>query len=163
MIRWILAISMLLSISSALAGDSTPGETTAKTPDDRWIVFVCEHGSAKSPIAAAHFNAIAEQRGLPWRAVSRGTAPDEEMAAAAVQGLQEDGLPAPVGKPAPLTQADLDAARKVISFAVAIPATLQPLAPPDSWQVPPVSVDYASSRAAIVARIEQLLADLGQH
>jgi arsenate reductase len=162
MMRWILAISTLLAVSPLLAGDSIPGQTTAKTPEEGQIVFVCEHGSAKSPIAAAHFNAIAERRGLPWRAVSRGTAPDEEMAEAAVEGLRADGLPAPSGKPAPLTQADLDAARKVIAFAVAIPATLQPLAAPDTWQVPPVSVDYASSRAAIVARIEQLLADLGR-
>lgn len=44
------------------------------------VLFVCEHGSAKSVVAAAHFNRLAEQRGLPFHAISRGTAPDEEMA-----------------------------------------------------------------------------------
>ena len=37
------------------------------------ILFVCEHGSAKSVVAAAHFNQIATARGLPFRAISRGT------------------------------------------------------------------------------------------
>ena len=48
------------------------------------ILFVCEHGSAKSVVAAAHFNRIAAARGLPFRAISRGTVPDVEMAPAAV-------------------------------------------------------------------------------
>src|SRR5688572_249911 len=48
------------------------------------VLFVCEHGSAKSVVAAAHFNRIAADRGLPFRAISRGTAPDPEMAPAAV-------------------------------------------------------------------------------
>ncbi len=53
------------------------------------ILFVCEHGSAKSVVAAAHFNRIAAARGLPFRAISRGTVPDAEMAPAAVKGCWE--------------------------------------------------------------------------
>ena len=40
------------------------------------IVFVCEHGAAKSVIAAAYFNKIAAEHGLRERrsrATSRGT------------------------------------------------------------------------------------------
>ena len=40
------------------------------------VVFVCEHGNVKSLMAASCFNQLAEQRGLPFRAVSRGVAPD---------------------------------------------------------------------------------------
>ena len=33
--------------------------------DSKTIVFVCLHGSVKSQMAAAHFNRIARERGLP--------------------------------------------------------------------------------------------------
>jgi arsenate reductase len=35
------------------------------------IVFVCEHGSAKSVIAAAYFNRIVKERNLPFEAAAR--------------------------------------------------------------------------------------------
>jgi protein-tyrosine-phosphatase len=47
------------------------------TTDDKTIIFVCEHGAAKSVIAAAYFNRFAEQRGLNLRAAARGTNPDD--------------------------------------------------------------------------------------
>src|SRR5690242_15420164 len=48
-------------------------------PQTETILFVCEHGSAKSVIAAAHFKRLAEQRGLPHRAIARGINPDPEI------------------------------------------------------------------------------------
>ena len=36
---------------------------------EQTIVFVCEHGSAKSVVAAAHFDRLAGERGLGLRAV----------------------------------------------------------------------------------------------
>jgi hypothetical protein len=35
------------------------------------VVFVCEHGAAKSVIATAYFNKLARDRGLPYRATFR--------------------------------------------------------------------------------------------
>lgn len=124
------------------------------------VVFVCEHGSAKSVVAAAHFNSLAEKRGLPWRAVSRGTDPDAEMAPAALRGLKEDGLPEPQGKPVALSQADLDAAEAVVTFALDLPKDLHPESPAARWEVPPVSTSYADSRAAMVKLIEEMIAKL---
>ena len=123
------------------------------------ILFVCEHGSAKSVVAAAHFNQIAAARGLPFRAVSRGTVPDAEMAPAAVRGLLGDGLKP--GNPAPtkLEQADLDAAARVVTFC-ALPSELQARSPIEHWEVPPVSTEYAASREAMLLRIERLLLEL---
>jgi hypothetical protein len=80
------------------------------------VLFVCEHGSAKSVVAAAHFNRLAEERGLPFRAISRGTAPDEEMAPPVVTGLLGEDLKPKDPAPKKLAQADLDAARRVITF-----------------------------------------------
>ena len=63
------------------------------------IVFVCEHGSAKSVIAAAHFNRLAEEKGLPYRAVSRGVQPDEAIPDGVKSGLRGDGLDVSSWKP----------------------------------------------------------------
>ena len=125
------------------------------------ILFVCEHGSAKSVVAAAHFNRIATARGLPFRAVSRGTAPDAEMAPAAVEGLRGDGLKPDDPVPSKLEQADLDAAVRVVAFC-ALPPGLQVRSPVEEWEVPPVSTEYAASRDAMVQQIERLLRELAE-
>lgn len=123
------------------------------------VLFVCEHGSAKSVVAAAHFNRLAEERGLPFRAISRGTVPDEGMAPPAVTGLLGDGLKPNDPAPRKLAQADLDAARRVITFCD-LPPDLAAGSSVERWEVPPVSVDYVKSRDAILANIEQLLREL---
>jgi protein-tyrosine-phosphatase len=123
------------------------------------VLFVCEHGSAKSVVAAAHFNRIAAARGLPWRAISRGTAPDTAMAPAAVEGLRGDGLKPNDPAPTKLEQRDLDAAVRVVTFC-ALPPELQARSPVEAWEVPPVSTEYAASREAMLAQIERLLREL---
>ena len=140
-------------LTGLLAGPAgEPARTT--------VLFVCEHGSAKSVVAAAHFNRLAAERGLELRAVSRGTVPDQEMAPAAVAGLRADGLRPAGTAPVKLTQADLDAAARVVSFCD-IPTELESRVPVERWEVPPVSTDYAAARAAIVVRIENLLREMG--
>lgn len=123
------------------------------------VLFVCEHGSAKSVVAAAHFNRIAAHRGLPFRAISRGTAPDPEMAPAAVKGLLGDGLKPEDPAPTKLTQSDLDAAARVVTFCD-LPPDLETATPIERWEVPPVSTEYAKSREAMLERMERLLLEL---
>ena len=62
----------LLFVLSSGAGAPQP----APTPR---IVFVCEHGAAKSLIAAAYFNMLAAGRGLPARATFRGVDPQDDL------------------------------------------------------------------------------------
>ncbi len=57
------------------------------------IVFVCEHGSAKSIIAVSYFNKIAKEKNLSWEAVSRGTSPDAEISAKTKKLLTDDHMP----------------------------------------------------------------------
>jgi protein-tyrosine-phosphatase len=123
------------------------------------VLFVCEHGSAKSVVAAAHFNRIAADRGLPFRAISRGTVPDDEMAPAAVKGLLGDGLKPDDPVPTKLGQADLDAAVRVVTFCD-LPPELEVASPLERWEVPPVSTEYTGSRDAMLANIERLLREL---
>jgi len=43
------------------------------------ILFVCTHGAARSPIAAAYFNKIAKEQNLNYRAIFKGTEPDSVL------------------------------------------------------------------------------------
>lgn len=80
------------------------------------VVFVCEHGAAKSVIATAYFNKIAAERGLHARAVYRGVNPQADLSVAALKGLRDEGLTVPDQKPSPITQADVD--RATVMFAI---------------------------------------------
>ena len=122
------------------------------------VVFVCEHGSAKSVVAAALFNRLAAQQGLQFSAVSRGTDPDSENHPAAVAGLAADGLKTQ-GQPSRLAPADLATAAAVVAFSPLPAGTTAPL-PVREWVVPPVSEDYVAARDAIAVHIDELLADL---
>ena len=79
-IPWIVAC--LLS-STLLNYAQTASSRPAAKPET--VVFVCEHGSAKSVIAAAHFNHLAAEKGLPYRAIARGCAPQKVRPAASRQ------------------------------------------------------------------------------
>ncbi len=144
-----LALIILLAAAVAAGAEKATGT----------VLFVCEHGSAKSVVAAAHFNRLAAERGLPYRAVSRGTAPDAAMAPPALQGLQGDGLLP--GDPAPvqLRQSDLDDALRVVTFCD-LPGDLAARSPVERWEVPPISGGYAASRDAMLARIKAMLDEL---
>ena len=121
------------------------------------IVFVCEHGAAKSVIAAAYFNRFMRQMGLDMRAIARGTNPDEALSPQAVSGLTEDGVPVPESAPQKLRQAELQAAQRVVTFCE-LPEEYQPSQSLERWEdTPPVGENYAAARDAIVERIRQML------
>jgi len=60
------------------------------------VVFVCEHGAAKSLIATLYFNQLAAERGLAARAAFRGVDPQDALsvrAAAASASAQVPAVP----------------------------------------------------------------------
>src|SRR5215813_8348648 len=85
------------------------------------ILFVCEHGSAKSVIAAAHFNRLAEQKNLPYRAIARGTNPDPEIPQQVRSNLAKDGLDVPTSKPQLVAEKDVREAARVVTFGCKLP------------------------------------------
>ncbi len=124
------------------------------------VLFVCEHGTAKSIVAAAHFNKIAQETGLRVRAIARGTRPEAALSESAVMGLVADGLKPTESGPRKLEPADIGGASKVISFCV-LPAEYEQEKPIEHWDhVPPVSEDYEAARDAILLRIKQLIVGL---
>jgi protein-tyrosine-phosphatase len=123
--------------------------------DKTTVVFVCEHGSAKSVVAAAYFNQVAQQQTLPLHAISRGTNPDPEISPAVIEGLRKDQISLPADKPTKLTSAEASSALKVISFCE-LPDAINTQTV-ERWEVPPLSEDYSKSRDAIVKKINELI------
>ena len=121
------------------------------------IVFVCEHGAAKSIIAAAYFNKLANETGSELRAVARGTTPDNELSTNAISCLYEDGLTPTETSPQKLSMEDVESAQRIISFCE-LPEEYQTKAIIDQWNnIPPVSENYEKARDAIRERLNELL------
>lgn len=121
------------------------------------IIFVCEHGVAKSIIAATYFNQLAHKRGLKLNAIARGTHPDGELSAATVNGLAGDGLESGESCPQHLTREDMLSAQRMISFCD-MPSEFIEAPAVEQWRdVPPVSQDYEKARDVILEHLHDLL------
>ena len=124
------------------------------------IVFVCEHGAAKSIIAAAYFNKLADEIGLELRAIARGTDPDNEVSAKAITGLRADGLTPTESVPQKLSLADIESTQRVVSFCE-LPDEYEQKAVIEQWgNIPPVSENYATARDAILEWVNVLIKEL---
>jgi protein-tyrosine-phosphatase len=121
------------------------------------IVFVCEHGAAKSIIAAAYFNKLAGEANSNFRALARATNPDSELSPKTIAGLHEDDLTPTESTPQKLSPADVESAQQIISFCE-LPEEYQNKVKIEKWDaVPPVSESYEKARDAILEKLNQLL------
>jgi len=150
-----LAAAILLSAVITASGQEKQVQT---------ILFVCEHGSAKSVIAAAHFNRLAEQKNLPYRAIARGTNPDAEIPQQVRLDLAKDGLDVSTWKPQLVAEKDVREAAHVVTFGCKLPfpktTTADKLV--DWKDVPSTSEDYKRARTMIVDKIDALIKILTQ-
>ena len=69
-------------------------EDTGREIPIKNILFVCTANVCRSPMAEAIFNALAEERELPWRAASAGVAAleGEDITPNACAALEEVGI-----------------------------------------------------------------------
>ena len=121
--------------------------------DSKTIVFVCLHGSVKSQMAAAHFNRIARERGLPYTAVSRGIEVDASIPTKIRDAPADD-------VPLPLAATEAEHAVDVVAFD-AVPDDRRGVAEVHYWSdVPPATRNYTAARDAIVRHIDDLVSAL---
>ena len=124
---------------------------------DSVIVFVCEHGAAKSIVAAAYFNKLASETGLEIQAIARGTNPDNELFLNAIVGLRENGLTPTESAPRKLSLEDVESAQRIVSFCE-LPEEYQTKVSVEQWDgAPPISENYEEARNAILERINELI------
>jgi protein-tyrosine-phosphatase len=126
------------------------------------VVFVCEHGAAKSVIATAYFNHLARARGLPYRAMFRGTNPQAELSASALNGLRDDGVEIPEGKPTAISTTDVARAAYIFAIGCTLPAHAKASGKASDWNDVPEGKGYAATRDAICRHVEQLLDELAR-
>ena len=124
------------------------------------IIFVCEHGAAKSIVAATYFNKLAQERGLQVQALARGTNPDLGLSGYAVAGPLGDGLTPSQLTPQKLLPEELEAADFIVSFCELPEADVEKNHIEYWRNVPAVSEDYKKARDIILIRIEDVLKDL---
>jgi len=147
-----LALLFLVTLLSCFSGLAQTNQ----------VVFVCEHGSAKSIIAAAYFNKLASERNIPWHAVARGTHPDAEISPKTKALLVEDGLLDNSIVPQQFSQGDVDASNRVILFT-ALPGNILGKNKVTLWlDIQGVNDDFRRLKNDIVTRITPVLDSLAK-
>lgn len=121
------------------------------------VVFVCEHGAAKSLIAMAYFNKLAAERGLTARATFRGVDPQDDLSVRAIAGLQADGLEVPDGRPTAIAASDVAGATHIFAIGCTLPVMATAAGKAQSWDDVPDDQGYAPMRDAIVRHVKALL------
>src|SRR6266513_4406299 len=106
-------------IAALLFPNGQSANAPAKAPS---VIFVCEHGAAKSVNATAYFNKLAAERGLPYRASFRGTSPQDDLSTRAVAGLRADGIAIPDGKPSAIASDDVARPTHIFAIGCTLPA-----------------------------------------
>ena len=150
------SVLTMIMLATAILAQQT--KTTSTKPT---IVFVCEHGSAKSIIAAVEFERMAKEKGLDLNILARGTNPDAEIPKLVRDGLKADGYDAGSLKPTKVSEKDLKSAARIVSFGPDLkPWLAEPAAVLDWSATPSVGEDYRAAREYILRQLEILLKDL---
>ena len=150
--RALAILAILIATFAAARGEATASE-------DKTIVFVCQHGVVNSQMAAAYFNKVAKERGLPFKAVSRGIDMYWTIPVRIQDGLALDGLE-PANVPNALTAFEAFHASRVLAFDP-IPAEQRGDADVTYWSGVPLGIqDYEAARNEIVRRVDALIPTL---
>jgi protein-tyrosine-phosphatase len=122
------------------------------------VLFLCPHGAAKSIIAAAYFNRLAQQHGLPLIGDAAGTEPDTAVAPAVAAMLHSEGIDVSHQQPRRVTHAELQNARHIISIGCELHELEVAPERVEQWlDVPFLSKDLHGARDAIRAHVEDLI------
>jgi protein-tyrosine-phosphatase len=125
------------------------------------FVFLCPHGAAKSVIAAAYCQQLADQQHVPLQATSAGTEPDAEVTSAVVTLLRKEGIDVANQRPRRVTPEELATARHIISLGCDLGDLARPGMVIEYWDdVPSPSENLLAARDRIWAHVEQLVLSL---
>jgi hypothetical protein len=152
----VVAVAALFVAASLVAA---PAMAADRGSAPATVMFVCEHGIAKSVLAASLFNRAATERGLAVRALARSTHPADTMPPVLAERLSEV-TGEQIASPAAQVQVEeVDSASVIVVFDVDAPWAAR--ANVRRWDgLPSVQRELAAARAAIGERIEALLREL---
>ena len=157
-----LRLSLVIIALSIVPSMSLAQDSKHKANEEmQTVLFVCEHGAAKSVIAASYFDKLAEERGLKYRARFRGTHPDPVLNPVAEKGLKADGMNIQGLKPEMISNTDLTVATRIVTLGCALPGKDSVAGKVEEWNdVPSPSQNYEIARDDIVKRVRALVDDL---
>ena len=147
---------MLVASFAAVAASACTAAGSAKPPT---ILFVCQSGTAKSPIARELLRRRAAERGIRVTAFSRGLALEDHVSPALAARLKADGINTAADTPRQLSPADWRSADLVIVFNP-LPAGAKPARLRDWTDLPSVNDAYPAARAMLDQRIDRLLDEI---
>jgi protein-tyrosine-phosphatase len=160
MTRLILLCSLALSYDAQVLAE---GIAANNPREPAHVVFVCEHDSVKSLVAMEYFNRGAQERGLAYRAVGRGTAPEPIVPSSVREGLHAAGFDVSHFVPRLLGPSDVEEASLVVSFDQDIAKIVGGKARHFAWDnLPGVLTDYARGRDEIVRHVDDLIDELAR-
>jgi arsenate reductase len=126
----------------------------------RTVVFVCQHGAAKSVLAAALLERLAADHGISLCALARGTEPEPQVAPAVAAGLLAEGVDVRAWQPRPVTPGDLARAWRVVSFGPELSHLVPNGTLVEVWDnIPAVADGLQAAQAAIAGRLLRLIKD----
>lgn len=145
--------TVILSSAAMLIAAKAPGKRPPR------VLFVCLHGTVKSPIAREMLRGQAKARGFSIKVQSRGIEPEEGASPEVAAALVRDGIQVKRDPLRALTKADAVWADVVVFFDPL------PFAPAGKdlrdWRdTPSVNQHYAEALALMRSRIAALLDEL---
>ena len=145
----------VLCAAAALALQSSCAATRADAPPS--ILFVCEHGCAKSLVASLHFQRMAIARSVRVRVMSRGVDPGPEVPEAICEGLARDGFDVSGFTPQRVRARDLRRSDYVVLISVN-PDLAGRTAHVLRWDdVSALSENYELARGELITHLDALL------
>jgi arsenate reductase len=87
------------------------------------IVFVCEHGAARSVMASKYFERLANENGILVNAIFRGLSPDSSINRTTKAELTKDGFTLKNENPKRLTREDVQNSDLVVTLDCVLPET----------------------------------------
>jgi protein-tyrosine-phosphatase len=139
-----------------IAAACVPAAAAATPSDAPKILFVCQYGTVKSPIARELLRRHAAARRLRVSVASRGIAPEEHLPADVRERLTREGVDLASEPLQKLTQADLDQADVVVLFDK-LPASFTATNVQDWTDLPSILNSYRDARTELDRRIDALV------
>jgi arsenate reductase (thioredoxin) len=124
------------------------------------ILFLCPHNAAKSVIAAAYFNTLAQEAGLTYVGDSAGTEPSEKVSPVVAEMLSSEGIDVSAYQPRQVIPEELKSAVRIISIGCT-PDELGTADRVEYWDdVPMLSQNPEGARDTIRIHVRELVSEL---
>ena len=146
-------VAVALVLPSLALAQAAPQRPAGQDPT---VVFVCEHGAAKSVIATAYFNKSPPSAASRARSIA-GVNPDAALSAVIEGRATTACLPTESSR---IADADVDRASVIFAIGCTLPPRAAASGKADNWNDVPGDQGYAAMRDAVKKHVERLVEDL---